>query len=162
MSDKKILLIPVFVVLALVTVFILYSPSNLLPRTMDSVEVESIGLHLADGANTIILVSFSVDNPSSTPVKITVDDIELLVNGTYYSTVVLGSGDIVVEPGQTESVVRLVQLTGSPIGYQPDGTRVHYLLDISAEVTCEARSLGLEASRTVTGSKVMSWYYDKL
>ena len=162
MNNKKYLLIPSLGIILLVTVFILYSPNNLLPRTMETVEVKSIGLHLADGANTILLVSFNIENPSSIPVTITDVDIDLLVNGTSYNGLVLDTESNTIEPGQAQNVVRLVQLTGSPIGYQPDGTRVHYLLDISAEVTGEASSLGLDAIRTVTVKKVMSWYYDKL
>jgi len=80
MSDKKKLLIPLFAVLVVVTAFILYSPSNLLPRTMKTAEITSIGLHLADGANTILLVGIDIENPSSVPVTITDVDITLLVN----------------------------------------------------------------------------------
>jgi hypothetical protein len=60
-----------------------------------------------------------------------------------------------------ESFVRMVQLIGSPIGFQYNGTRVQYVLHINAEVTGEARSLGLRASRTVTVERMLSWYYDK-
>lgn len=162
MSDKKKLLIPIFGVIVLVTAFVLYSPSNLLPRTMKTAEVTSIGLHLADGSNTMLLIGISMENPSSAPVTITDVDITLLVNGTDYNSMVLSGGSITVEPGQTQSIVSMVQLTGSPIGYQPDGSKVHYMLDISAEITGSARSLGLEASRTVTVQREMSWYYDKL
>ena len=162
MSDKKKLLIPLFAVLVVVTAFILYSPSNLLPRTMKTAEITSIGLHLADGANTILLVGIDIENPSSVPVTITDVDITLLVNGTDFNSLVLSDNSITIEPGQTQNIVRMVQLTGSPIGYQPDGSKVHYLLDITAEITGSARSLGLEASRTVTINREMSWFYDKL
>lgn len=162
MSDKKKLLIPFFAVIVLVTAFILYSPSNLLPRTMKTAEITSIGLHLADESITMLLVGIDIENPSSVPVTITDIDITLLVNGTDYNSLVISGGSVTVEPGQTQSLVRMVQLTGSPIGYQPDGSRVHYLLDITAEITGSTRSLGLEASRTVTVNREMSWYYDKL
>ncbi len=162
MSDKKKLLVPTFAVLVIVTVFILYNPSNLLPRTMETVEVTSIGLHLTDGANTILLVGLSMENPSRVPVTITSVDIELLVNGLSFDSHVLGYGPITIEPGQTQNIVRMVQVIGSPIGYQPDGTKEHYILDITAEVTGVTRSLGIEASRTVTVKREMSWWYDRL
>ncbi|MCW4014134.1 MAG: hypothetical protein NWF07_14265 [Candidatus Bathyarchaeota archaeon] len=160
-KDKRLLMIPVFGVIIVATVFIMYSPSNLLPMTMETVEVTGVGLHLADGSNVLLLVSMSVENPSSVPVTITDVDIELLVNGAFYGSLVLGGGEQDVLPGETVSIVRIVQLIGSPIGFQSEGTTEQYMLDISADVTGEASSLGLWASRTVTVERMMSWYYDR-
>jgi hypothetical protein len=161
MSENRRLLITFFGVLVLVTVFILYNPSSLLLRTMETIEVNGVVLHLAEDANVILLVNMSVKNPSSMPVTITDVDIELSVNQAFYGSHVLGGGEQVVGPGEIESFVRMVQLIGSPIGYQDNGTQVQYVLLINAEVTGEARSLGLRASRTVTVERMLSWYYDK-
>jgi len=159
MSDKKKLIIPTFAVLALVTGFILYSPSNLLPRTMKTATISNIGLHLAEDAQTIFLISILMNNPSSVPVTITDVDITMLVNGSNYNSMTIGSVDITIPPGQEQSITTMVQLIGSPIGYQPSETQQHYELEITATITGETKSLGMEASRTTTITDTRSWWY---
>ena len=159
MSNIKKLIIPAIAALALITAFILYSPSNLLPRTMKTATISHIGLHLAEEEQTIFLVSILMENPSNMPVTITDVDITMLVNGTNYSSMAIGSVDITIPPGHEQSITKMVRLTGSPIGYQPSETLQKYELEITATITGKAKSLGLEASRTITISDVRNWFY---
>ena len=159
MSQIKKILIPALAVLALVTVFILYAPSNLLPRTMKTATITHIGLHLVEESQTIFIVSISMENPSSAPVTITDVEITMLVNGSNYNSMTIGSVDITIPPGQEQSITTMVQLIGSPIGYQPSETQQQYELEITATITGTAKSLGLEASRTTTITDTRTWWY---
>ena len=78
----------------------LYNPWTPLGANLGSARVSHIGLHLAEGSQTIFMVAFSVDNPSRVPMVITMDEVTFQVNGTVYPSVVLGGDPVVLEPAE--------------------------------------------------------------
>jgi len=73
----------------------------------------------------------------------------------------MGGDPVVVEPGSTRQIERLVQLTGSPVGFQEERL-VNYHLESSWVLECVARSLGFEASQSVTVGDTRNWLYQIL
>ena len=161
MNKKYIYTTVIVAVIGLGAVIALYNPWTSLGVTMDSAHVSHIGLHLAEGSQTIFIAVFSVDNPSRVPVTITVDEVTFLINGTGYPSTVMGGDPVVVEPGSTRQIERLVQLTGSPVGYQEEGV-VNYQLVSSWVLEGVARSIGFEASQSVTFEDTRNWLYQIL
>jgi hypothetical protein len=143
---------------AVAAVLALYNPWTPLRATLGSAGVSHVGLHLTQGAQTYFVMVVSVDNPSRVPVVLTFGEISLHVNGTEYPTIDLGSDPVTVGPGETQGIERLVLVTGSPIGFQAEGTE-RYILETSWELKGTSRSLGLEASREMTLKDATSWWY---
>ena len=156
--EKRLVYAAAIAVLAVGAVLALFNPWTPLGATLGSARVSQIGLHLAEGSQTYFMVEFSVDNPSRVPVVITLDEVTFLVNGTMYPSFVLGGEPVVLEPGVTRNIGRLVLLTGSPIGFQREKTRL-YVLESSWVLEGAASSLGMKSSKRGTLSDARDWYY---
>jgi hypothetical protein len=158
MDKRYIIGAAILVVIGFVAVFALYNPWTPLGATLSSAGVSHIGLHLAEGAQTYFIVVVSVENPSRVPVALTFGEIKFHVNGSEYPTVDLGSDPVTLGLGEARGIERLVLVTGSPIGFQAEGTE-RYLLETSWSLKGTARGLGLEASRDMTLEDTTSWWY---
>ena len=118
-------------------------------------------VHRAEGPETLFLVFIPVENPTRVPVTITWVHIRMLVNGTDHLSTEIQQDPILIKPGKATEIQRIVRLTGSPIGFQGEETRM-YKLEIIIEMSATARSLGLGASNSVTLSDAIDWYYNKI
>ena len=158
MDKRFIYAAAIVAVVGLGAVLALYNPWTPLGVTLGSAQVRHMGLDLAEGPQTICIVVFSVDNPSRVPVAVTLDEVTFHVNGSEYPSVVMGGDSVVVGPGSTQQIESLVLLTGSPVGFQEEGT-VNYVLESSWVLEGSASGLGLEASQSATVDDTRSWFY---
>lgn len=161
MDRKLICAVAICSVAVLGAVLFLYNPWTALSRTLGTADIRSIALHRAEGPETLFLVFIPVENPTRVPVTITWVNIRMLVNGTDHLSTEIQQDPILIRPGKATEIQRIVRLTGSPIGFQGEETRM-YKLEIIIEMSATARSLGLGASNSVTLSDAIDWYYNKI
>ena len=100
-----------------------------------------------------------MNNPSNIPVTITDANARMLVNGTDHHSRTLAAGlNVVLYPGETFYLQKMVELTGSPIGFHPPGTMV-YTLQTEVEIHGEAKSLGMSSSYSYSFTDTRTWTY---
>jgi len=135
------------------------SPFSATGRTLQTAEVSHIGLHLAEEHQVIFTVVVPVSNPSNIPVTITGADVRMWVNGTDHHSRTIAAGlHVVLYPGETFYLQKMVMLTGSPIGFQPQETMV-YTLQTEVEIHGEAKSLGMSSFISYSITDTRTWTY---
>ena len=141
------------------TVFVFMNPYSATGRTLKTAEVSQIAPHLVDDSRVIFIVVVPVSNPSNVPVTITEVNVRMLVNGTDYLSRELQNEPLIVNPGKSFNLHRMVTLTGSPIGFQSPGIR-KYTLQTEVEIHGEAKSLGMGSSNSYSFTDTRTWRYD--
>ena len=141
------------------TVFAYMNPYSAIGRTLKTAEVSDIELHLAEEHQVIFTVVVPVSNPSNVPVTITGANVRMWVNGTDYHSRTIAAGlYVVLYPGETFYLQKIVELLGSPIGFQPRETMV-YTLRTEVEIHGEAESLGMSSSNSYSFADTRTWTY---
>ena len=161
--NKRNVAVTAVIILAVAAgaVYYLYSPGFALSRTLGTAHVDQLALHLNEQSRTIFIVTVAVYNPTRVPVTLESAQVTLLVDGVDYSSRILQNDPVVVNPGTTFDLTKLVQVTGSPVGHQTQG-QVTYELGITCNVEGSAKSLGLHAEVTQTVEETINWTYDIL
>ena len=140
-------------------VFVFMNPYSATGKTLNTAEVSHIGLHLAHDSQVIFIVVVPVSNPSNIPVTITEVNVRMSVNGNDYLSHELQNEPLVVYPGKTYNVQKMVELTGSPIGFQSPGIK-RYTLQTEVEIYGEAESMGMNSSNEYRFTDTRTWWYD--
>lgn len=161
--NKRNVAVTAIVFLAVVAglVYYLYSPGGAVSRTLGTAHVDQLALHLNEESRTIFIVTVPIHNPTSVPVTIESAEVTLLVDGVDYSSWILQNDPVVVNPGTTFDLTKLVQVTGSPVGYQGQG-QVTYEIGITCNLVGSAESLGLHAELNQVVEETINWTYDIL
>ena len=148
------------VAVCMVAAYYLVNPATAVANTLRTAEVNHVALHRAELGDTIFIYNIPLNNPTRTPVTIEKIEITLLVNGTDYMSRVMQNEPTTVNPGITFKIQKLVQLTGSPIGYQNPGQKT-YQLEATMKIFASANSLGMRASQSHAITDQRSWTYMK-
>ncbi len=156
--DKR-LLIPGFIIVLIGAGIAVYNPYSGLSRV--HVTFEGVILHKASTSSTIFIVSTKVTNPTNNPVTVSGIEASMLINGTDYYSMALGGNTYTVPPGDETLVSTPVMNTGSPVGYQPDGTTRRYMLNSTITFKLSTSSLGISAEKTASIAKGQRWTYCK-
>jgi hypothetical protein len=143
---------------AVAALLVLYNNLSSVDATLGSAVVSHVGLHRAEGAQTYFLLVVTVKNPSRVPVTMSFEEITFRINGTEYPSVDLGSNPVTLGPRETRGIERLVLVTGSPVGFQEEGTE-RYLLETIWVLKGTTRSLGLQSSGRKTLENTTGWWY---
>ena len=153
----------VFLAVAAGLVYYMYSPRGAVSRTLGTAHVDQLALHLNEESRTIFIVTVPIHNPTRVSVTIESAEVTLLVDGVDYSSRVLQNDPVVVNPGTTLDLTKLVQVTGSPVGYQGQGQgQVTYEIGITCNLVGSAESLGLHAEMNQVVEETINWTYDIL
>jgi len=156
--DKRILL-PSFLIILIGAALAIYSPYNSLSRCNAS--LDRILLHKAGSSNTIFIVYLDFNNPSNEPIVVGEIDANMQINGTDYNSLDLISERYTIPPKGELRISIPIMNTGSPIGYQQNGTIQKYSLKTEVLYTKSTSSLGISAERTETLTDSQNWTYNK-
>jgi len=158
-TNKKIFYSAIVCAIVIIgAVFVFMNPYSATGRTLKTAEVSRIALFQAEDYQVLFIVDVPVSNPSNIPVIITEVNVRMLVNGTDYSRMRDARERVVLYPGKTFTVQKMVGLWGSPIGFQSPGTRM-YTLQMEVEIHGEAKSLGMSSSNSYSFTDTRTWRY---
>ena len=101
------------------------------------------------------------NNPSNEPIVVGEIDANMQINGTDYNSLDLISETYTVPPKGELRISIPIMNTGSPIGYQQNGTIQKYSLKTEVLYTKSTSSLGISAERTETLTDSQNWTYNK-
>ncbi len=151
MRNRIRFLLAVAAVVCMAVAYHSVNPGTAVVNTLATAIVEDMALHRAELGDTVFIYYIQGDNPKLIPVTIEKVVITLLVNGTDHMSRVMQNEPLTVNPGTTLKMQKRVYLSGSPIGYQPQGRRT-YRLEATVEVFASAEFLGMrsEKSRVLT------------
>ena len=148
------------VAVCMLAAYYLYNPAAAVTNTLGTAEVNHVALHRAELSDAIFIYNIPLSNPTRTPVTVEKVEITLLVDGTDYASRVMQNEPTTVNPGTTLTLQKLVQLTGSPIGYQSPGQKT-YQLEATVKIFASADSLGMSSSQSHAITDQRSWTYMK-
>ena len=156
--DKR-LLVPGFIIVLIGAGIAIYNPYSGLSRV--NVTFEGVILHKASTESTIFIVTTLVTNPTNNPVTVSGIEASMLINGTDHYSMAFGENTYTVPPRDETLISTPVMNTGSPVGYQPDGTTQRYMLNTTITFKLSTSSLGISAEKTASIAKGQSWTYSK-
>lgn len=161
MEKRLRYLLVLAVAVCMVAAYYLVNPATAVANTLGTAEVNHVALHRAELGDTIFIYNIPLNNPTRTPVTVEKVEITLLVDGTDYASRVMQNEPTTVNPGTTFTIQKLVQLTGSPIGYQGPGQKT-YQLEATVKIFASANSLGMSSSQSHVITDQRSWTYMKV
>jgi len=158
-TNKKIMYSATVCAIAIIgAAFVFMNPYSATERTLKTAEVSRIALFQAEDYQVCFIVSVPVSNPSNIPVTITEINIRMLVNGIDHSRTLDARERVVLYPGKTFTVQKMVKLWGSPIGFQSQEIS-RYTLQMEVEIHGEAKSLGMSSSNSYSFTDTRTWTY---
>jgi len=106
------------------------------------------------GAFDQFYTAYKFKNTGSTPVEITDVQTKILLNGTDYNSQQVTHNLATVQPGMTGEIIRVVQLSLAPIGYQEGQV---WNITVVTEITAESSLGPIKHSKTVTQTDSIEW-----
>ena len=97
---------------------------------------------------------YKFKNTGSTPVEITDVQTKILLNGTDYNSQQVTHSLATVQPSMTGEIIRVVQLSLAPIGYQEGQV---WNITVVTQITAESSLGPIKHSKTITQTDSIEW-----
>ena len=106
------------------------------------------------GAFDQFYIAYKFKNTGRIPVEITELQTKVLLNGTDYNSQPVTHSLATVQPGMTGEIIRVVQLSLAPIGYQEGQV---WNITVITEITAESSLGPIKHSKTITQTDSIDW-----
>jgi hypothetical protein len=154
MMRKNSIYFIILFLIVLVAGVIWYIPRTSAINTVESSTIDGPVYQGEYGAFDQFYVNYKFNNPGITDVEITELESTILLNGSEYNSQEVTHDLAVIDSGSEREIVRVVQLTLSPIGLREGQV---WNITLITEVTAESQFLLYRYEKTVTDVKSIEW-----
>ena len=106
------------------------------------------------GAFDQFYIAYKFKNTGRTPVEITELHTSVILNGTDYNSQQVTHSLATVQPGMEGEIIRVVQLSLAPIGYQEGQV---WNITVLTEITAESSLGPIKHSKSITQTDSIDW-----